>query len=340
MLGSFCFLLFAVSAGCAPPPSQENKNDPAVRIAIFPFENFSDDKDALPKIIPVIRSRLEKKGIEIIDGDGLDKILLRERIRYRGYIPRGLARKIRAELNVNAILIGAVSSFYAGADPVIGLSARLVDSSSGYILWANQATAAGGDFSKILDLGKITSIDKLIPRVVDRLLADFTTAPPQKETEAPYRIAVMPFQNKSKAREAGIIVTYMTLTELSRNKRFMPVEYGDIRQSIIDARIRRRGEIDYKSMDEMSKSLGVDGFLIGTVEAYPEKYDPLFPPEVAINIRLVDAHKKKILWYDSHQLNGDDNIFILDWGKMRTADQVAYKVISTLIKKMENARWF
>ncbi|MEK6816364.1 MAG: hypothetical protein AABY09_02020, partial [Nanoarchaeota archaeon] len=319
---------------------QSEIKDTNVKIALFPFENFSDekDKDVLKQVIPVLRSRLEKKGLEILDDESLNRFLLKERIRYSGYIPKDVARKIESELNVKAILTGSVNSFSAARNPIVGLSARLIDSSSGQILWANHASASGEDFITILGIGKIAAVDKLIPKVADRLLASFNTEPPHKEVESTYRIAVMPFQ--SKAKGAGMVATYMALAELFKNRRFVPVEYGDIRKSVVDLRIRRKGELDYRSIDELSKSLEVDGFLVGTVEDYSAQLDTMSPPKVAISIRLIDAHKKRILWYDSFQMNGDDSIFILDWGRLRTVDEVASRVISTLTKKMEGAKWF
>ncbi len=327
-------LLFANTVCNAAQPSQE------IKIAFFPFENFSDDKDALKQVIPVLRSRLEKKGLEILDDESLNRFLLKERIRYSGYISKDVARKIESELNVKAILTGSVNSFSAAGNPIVGLSARLIDSLSGQILWANHASASGEDFATVLGLGRVRTIDRLTSKVTDKLLDSFSITPRYKEIESTYRIAVMPFQNKSKTKDAGMVATYMALEELFKRQRFVPVEYGDIRKSVVDSRIRRKGELDYRSIDELSKSLEVDGFLVGTVEDYSDKLDTMSPPEVVISIRLIDAHKKRILWYDSCQMNGDDGIFILDWGRLRTVDEVAFRVISTLIKKMERAKWW
>ncbi len=337
---AFSILIIYASAGCAAQLSRSEIKEPNVKIALFPFENFSDDKDVLKQVIPVLRNRLENKGLEILDDESLNRFLLKERIRYSGYISKDVARKIESELNVKAILTGSVNSFSAAENPIVGLSARLIDSSSGQILWANHASASGEDFITILGMGKIGSVGKLIPKVADRLLDSFNAELPRKEVESTYRIAVMPFQNKGKAKDAGMIATYMALAELFKHRRFVPVEYGDIRKSVVNLSVRRKGELDYRSIDELSKSLDVDGFLVGTVEGYSAQLDTMSPPEVVISIRLIDAHKKRILWYDSCQMNGDDGIFIFDWGKLRTVDEVASRVISTLIKKMERAKWF
>lgn len=332
LLLAFSLLPFAVGAGYAALPSQK------VKIAIFPFENLTEDKNALTTIMPVMKGRLEAKGLDMLDEDTLNRFLLKERIRSTGYISSDIARKLKEELNVNAILVGSVNSFSPGENPGVGLSARLINSSDGTILWADHASATGEDFTKILGLGRVKDLDRLIPKVIDKLLASFTTTPPYKEIESTYKIAVMPFQNKSKVKDVGMIATYMFLVELFKSRRFVPVEYGEVRHLVVDLRVRGKGELDLKNTEAISKSLGVDGIIVGTVELYKEE-EGTFPPEAVISARLIDARKDRILWYDSFQLNGDDGIIILDWGRIRSAENVAYKAVSKLVKEMGKAKW-
>jgi TolB-like protein len=344
LLLTFCFLLFAVGAGYAaqqsnpPKPPLVRGGDGGFKIAIFPFENLSEDKNALTSVMPVLRGRLETRGLEVLDEDSLNRFLLKERIRRTGYISKDMAGKIEKELNVQAILVGSINSFYPGENPRVGLSARLINSSNGIILWADHASAAGDDFTTILGLGRVKAIDRLTYKVIDKLFDSFNTTPPYKEVESTYSIAVMPFQNKSKVRDAGMIATYMFIAELFKSRRFMPVEYGEVRRLVVDLRIRGKGEIDYKRTEAISKSSGVDGILVGTVELYTEG-EGTAPPEAVISARLIDARTDRILWYDSHQLNGEDGIFILDFGKIRSAENVAYKVISKLVKEMGKTKW-
>ncbi len=334
-----CLLLFSTGPSYAATSPAE-KNHGAGKIAFFPFENLSENKNALDKILPVLKGQLEKRGIEIADDGSVDAFLLRERFRFSGYISKDLAVKLGKELQVSAVVLGAVTSFSEKDNPEAGLSLRLVSTADGSLLWANNASATGDDFTGILGLGRIGTLDKLVPVVIKRLLASFNMNPPRKEVESTYKIAVMPFQNRSKAKNAGAAITYMFIGELFKDRRYIPFEYGDIRKAIVEKRIREKGELDYKNMDFLSGDLDADGFLVGTVEVFSEKNDASSPPEVALNIRLIDARKKRILWYDSYHLNGDDDIFILDFGKLRSVDEVARKVISKLIKRMGKAKWF
>jgi TolB-like protein len=323
--------LFAASE--AAPPSQKT------RIALLPFENLTDDKTALLQIMPVVKNRLDIKGFELVDEDSLNKFLLKERVRSTGYISTGMARKMEKELNVKAVLIGAITSYYPIKNPQVGILARLIDSASGVILWANQASATGEDFTTILGLGTIKSMDKLIPVVVDRLLDSFSVASPQREKELTHRVAVMPFQNKSGRQDAGIVVTYMFLCDLLKKKGFEPVDYGDIRRLIVDFRVRSKGELDYKNIKSFSEGLNVDGIIVGTVEQYSDGLDTSSPPTVAISARLINAREDSILWSDSVRVKGDQDIIVLDWGRIRAVDSVAYEAVTRLIEKMEEAKW-
>jgi TolB-like protein len=325
-------VLFACGSGYAA------QKDVKEIIALFPFENLSEDKNALAAVMPAVKLRLEAKGFQVLDEEKLNDFLLRERIRSTGYVSRDVARRLGEELNVKAVLVGSVNSFLTGDDPRIGLSARLVSSSDGSILWANHSSAAGDDFTTILGLGRITAMDKLSSRVVDKLLDSLRTSYADKEMESTYRIAVMPFQNSSKVKDAGLIATYLFITELFKDKKFIPLEYGEVKRLVVDLRVREKGELDFKKTERISESAGVDGILVGTVDVYKEK-DGTAPPEAGMSARLIDARRDKILWGDSFGSKGDDDIVALDWGRINTAENVAYKVVSKLLKGMGKARW-
>jgi TolB-like protein len=339
LLFALYFLFFTACVGYVVQSSHGEGNDFKEKIALFPFDNLSNDKDALIYVMPVLKNILKKKGLEVIDEDNLNKFLCRERVITNGHISKDIALKIRERFGVNTILTGSIISFVSGENPKFGISARLINSSNGNIIWADYASATGDDFTKILGLGKLRTMDSLIPKVMERLFTSFSTTLPYKEIESTYKIAVMPFQNKSRFRDAGKIATYMFLVELFKNQVFEPVEYGNVRKLIVDLRVRSRGELTYKNIEALSKFLGVDGVLVGTVELYSDRVGVSSAPEVAITARLLDARKNRILWYNSYQLNGEENIIVFDWGRMRSVDKVAYKVVSKLVEKMETVKW-
>ncbi|MEW6570409.1 MAG: CsgG/HfaB family protein [Nitrospirota bacterium] len=332
------FLLFALSYMLLAAEGYAAQNGQIGRIAIFPFENFSEDRDALTYVMHLITNKLDKK-FDILDEDRLDEFLLKERIRSTGYVSTDIAGKLREELNVEAILIGSINTFEKGDSPTVGFSARLVRSSDGKILWANHAAANGEDFTTILNLGRITDIGKLTSKVLDELLHSFSVVPPAKETESTFRIAVMPFQNETSSSNVGKIATNLFIVELFKSGKFEPIEFGEVRRLIVDLRVREKGEINFKNIEAISDSSGVDGILVGTVEIYNEGLDNAAPPEVSISARLIDARKGRIIWSDFNEFKGDEDIVVLDWGRIRSVENAAYKAVTALVKEIDRVKW-
>jgi TolB-like protein len=303
-------------------------------IALLPFDNFSGNRDALLQIMPILKYRLKTKGYEIVDMERLNDFLCKRRVRSTGYVSNELALNIKKEFMAETILAGAVISFAAEKNPRFGIMARLIDASSGTILWADYASATGYDFTTILGFGRLKTVSSLIPKVMDRLFASFSTNHIHDKTAPSYKIAVMPLQNNSRVGNAGIIVMYMFLTELLKNEMFEPVEYGDVRKLIVDSRIRSKGELEYKNIQALSKSLDTRGILVGVVDLYSDGLDVSSAPSVSITARLLDGHNNKILWYNNFHLSGDNDIILLDWGRIRSVHRIAYKAVSGLLQKM------
>ncbi len=311
------------------PPTEETPAAAAKKIVVFPFANLTDSPDALKDSMPVLLGRLEKKGYEVVGEDAIYDFLCRKRIRYTGYVPAGLAREIKDISGAAFIMTGAVVSFSGGENPRIGLVSRLIDPADGTVVWADYASVTGDDFAGILETGKIRTVQRLIPEAVDRLLVSFTTS---RSRRGPgFRVAVLPFLNRSNFRNAGIISMYLLLVDMLKNSGFVPVEYGDVREVIVARGIRSRGELGFEDITALSSALNVEGIIVGTVD----RYSASDPPAAAITVRLLDARNNRILWYNTHQLTGEDGIVVFDRGRIRTVDKVAYRVMSELVERMQ-----
>lgn len=340
LLITVSLLVSSVQAGSAANPPRDTGRARENKIALLPFINFSNDNHALLNVMPELKDHLEGLGMEVVDWESLSSFICKQRVRSTGFISKDLAQKIRSNFGVDTILVGSIVSHIVADNPQFGVSARLIDSADGSILWADYASATGDDFIKILGLGKVTTIEELIVRVVDRLFSSFSTDPPYQEIEFTYTIAVIPFQNNSPYRNSGNIAMYLFLTELFKTQEFIPIEYGSVRTVMVDNRILHKGELNFQNIKVFSDVLGIDVILVGTVETYSDGLETATPPEVTISARLLDTRRKKILWFNSFELNGDDDIKILDWGKVFSVDKVAHKVVEKLINNMKTAQWF
>ncbi|UCD34452.1 MAG: hypothetical protein JSU90_09140, partial [Nitrospiraceae bacterium] len=305
------------------------------RVAVMPFENLTDEGSAPERIAPLLMRELEQRGFTPVDGDQLGAFICRQRVRSSGFIPRELARKIRARFGTPAILAGSIISFSNTMPVEFGVIARLIDTSDGRILWADYASATGEDFVTVLDLGRIHSVYELIPRVMNSLFLSFSREELFREKERPYRVAVLPLKNNSEFRDAGIIAMHLFNIELLKSPDFLPIEYGVVRDSVINLNIRSRGELSHSSVTALSEELGMEGIILGDVERYTREILLSSPSRVGITARLIDGKSSKILWYSSDYSSGDEDIIALDWGRLRSVHSVAYKVITSLVDQMK-----
>ncbi len=309
------------------------------KIAIFPFENFSEDKDAIKITVPLLKDKLISKGYEFLDDETMNNFMIKERIRTTGCVCQDMAIKMGNELNVQAILTGTINTYIKGDNPQFGLSMRLINASDGSLIWAEHSAGTGDDFAGILEIGKIKSIEKLVDKILNISLKTFSSPFTKKESEDVYRIAVMPFQNMSKVKDSGNIITYMFLTELFKNKKYLPVEYGEVKRLIVDLRVREKGELNMNHVSEIAAKAGIDGVIVGSVDMYRSGAGTDIAPETEISARLIDARKNRVIWCNTFYVRGDDDIFILDWGRIRAVENAAYKVVKKLVKDMEKAKW-
>ncbi|MFH7835554.1 MAG: hypothetical protein QXL51_03050 [Candidatus Aenigmatarchaeota archaeon] len=325
-----CFVVFLYGFS---PTNFEQKE----KIAIMPFENYSEDKNALNLVMPLIRKELEIKGFFLIDEENVNKFMVKERLRYSDGISSEIAKKMHKELNVDVIMVGCINSFSV-TKPEIGLTAKLINASDGSILWANHASAQGEDFVGILGLGKIDNIEKLAEKIVKMLFNSISLNSFQKEIESTYKIMIIPFYNRTKIKNAGMIVTNLFIVEMLKNKDFIPLELGETKKLMINLKIRKKGEIDSEKLKALSEFAKIDGILVGSVDIYKEKTESL-PPEVSICVRVLDIRKNKLVWSDCDSYQGDEGIIFFDWGKINTVENTAYKLIKKILKRMDKMVW-
>ncbi|UCH82044.1 MAG: hypothetical protein JSW20_05295 [Nitrospiraceae bacterium] len=305
------------------------------KIALLPFDNVSNNIAALDIIMPLLAGQLEKRGLEILHYEKVESFLCERRIRQASYISREVAQELGTTRSVNTIMAGAVLTFVSDGNPKIGIMARLIDIPTGLIVWSDYVSLTGEDFTKVLGLGTIKSVDKLIPEAINSLFSSLDNVSSDTTGEKTYKIAVLPFKNESGYRHAGMIINYLFQHELSNNLMFKPVDFGDVRKIMIDLRVGHKGEVDYVNLKSLSRALGVDVVLTGTVEEYVIGRDDSSPPRVTISARLLDSQRSRIIWFDHHQLAGDQHIIALDWGRLRSADKVADTLIAGLVENME-----
>ncbi|MEE9613343.1 MAG: hypothetical protein V3W31_00125 [Thermodesulfobacteriota bacterium] len=141
-------------------------------IAMLPLENFSGREDAPELVAEYIRKELKGKGWVLITEEGVvERFLAKRRIRYTGAITRLTAREMGKVLGVDAVMVGSVDQYYQrGTRTVVGVTARMVSTADGAMVWADNLTYVGHDFETVLGLGVVGSLDTLSAMVTGDLV--------------------------------------------------------------------------------------------------------------------------------------------------------------------------
>ncbi len=117
-------------------------------------------------MMPIIEQTLKERGSEVVEPDALEPFLFSQRIRATGKLSREQLKALGKEFGVQYALVGSVDLFAdTPGNPQWGVSARLLDTGSGAILWADAAGFTGDDFTGFLSLGTITSPDELAAKL-------------------------------------------------------------------------------------------------------------------------------------------------------------------------------
>lgn len=161
----------------------------------------------------------------------------------------------------------------------------------------------------------------------------------EKDLSGIKRVAVLPFNNLTDRKEAGKIISNIFIQKLFNSGIYYVEEMGNVRQFFIRQRIRKKGELDLDVINMLGKQLGLDAVFLGVVEKYYQESDSgdAGVPEIAISARMLNVKNGRILWKCYHHKRGDDYIFILNLGKVRTISNLAEKVIEEMIETIGNS---
>lgn len=162
----------AESAAFFPAGPESAESHPIKNIAIFPFENMSSVPKATNLILELMKAELASRGLSVADEDVIDGFLAQRRIRFTGAVSRPVAREMGKMLGVDAVLLGSIDLFAETYDGVaVGVTARLVSTVDGAIVWAENLSYSGRDFEGLLGLGIVSSAEELSARVLRTLLS-------------------------------------------------------------------------------------------------------------------------------------------------------------------------
>lgn len=156
-----------LTAGCASsvsvrhiePPKAKDTFTRIRRVAVFPFENYSDSKDADKSVDTLLAPSLRSEEIfdEVEDIRFTRDTMRKLKMTATDILDREAVKKLGDEMNVQGVLYGKIvgwSKKDKGIPPQITMDLVLVEPSSGRVLWTGNVTARGTlKFDEVLGWG-------------------------------------------------------------------------------------------------------------------------------------------------------------------------------------------
>ena len=122
------------------------------------------------------------------------------------------------------------------------------------------------------------------------------------------RVAVVPFDNQTNDRQAGLRATRLTITELLASGPVDVVEPGEVQAALIKitgAQINRGVSPSTEQVVSVGQALGVQALIMGTVTQSENLRSGSVPiPVVTLDLRMVEVETGATVWAATHSEKG------------------------------------
>ncbi len=337
-------VLFGCSAARQPQASVP-ASGPGLRVAVLPMVNLSGTVAPLADLRQKIISGLRTRGIAVLDEKSLEEFMERHRVRYIGGIDRETGSALKEETAAYAVLITSLELYSTTVPPKVALTSRLVPAGGEGVLWMDGAAETGNDSPGLLGLGIVEDPGVLADRAVRALagsLAGQLAGVPRTERSAPkrfrpktmfrspvlssgmkYRVAVLPFLNRSLRKNAGEIMSLRFMAALAGDRNFEVVDPGEVRAKLLRFRIIMEQGISIADADILFQAVDVDLILGGTVYAYEDYEGTYGKPKVAFSVQVLEKKSREVVWSSESNNEGDEGVYFFDAGRVNTAQVLA-----------------
>jgi TolB-like protein len=343
-------LALALSAltGCrhAGPPRPVRTG----RLAVFPIQNATGGVAPIRPLTTAFDAELAARGVETVPRAALDEVLARHRFRFTGGVDSETARALRDELGVDVVLVPTLEQHDPGRPPRVALALRAVSAAeTPLVLWADAVARSGEDAPGFLGLGVVESVADLERQVVVAAVAavqrwiatgtrgggcgsDFRFTP-RRSFRAPVlddvgrrTIAVLPFRNLTRRRDAEAVVVDHVVAQLTRSNSFEVLDPGAVREQILANRIVLENGVSIDRAMTLLDLLGADLFLSGEVRSFAAPGGPRLPPTVEFGVFVIDRSTAELVWSSRSAGEGDDWVVFFGAGRVYSASDLACRI--------------
>lgn len=318
----------------------EIKAQSVERLALLPLINLSNNRTAPEIILPVIYEQLSHRQINVISPDRLRDILRKNRIRSTGMIDRAGAENLKRELGLTNLLIGSIDYYNDRFRPEVGLSLRLMSLDDYRIIEAVSLSATGSDFIGMFGAGQIDSIGSLteivVERLLDRLFQSQSDLNRNRSDGPPTRVLIVPFENSSKNRFAGLIVGNQLIAALT-GQGFEVIEPGLANDIFLSNRQQPVGGIGLPLLKKLREQELPQIIITGMVDEFrPARgASSQAEPTLELSARLLKASDGQILYMYNDERKGSDSESFFRHGKCNALGELVNKSLTTLVKQIK-----
>jgi TolB-like protein len=160
MLNRFLLVSFLLSSylicftgGCGPKHYVHKQTDVGglKKIAVMPFENFTADEHAGEKIRRIVMTELLAREAEVIEPGEITRLCKELKVKSVSYLKVSDIQEIGSKLGASVVMMGAVEAYGMGRGvsvsyPEVTIHLRMIEVSSGTIIWSVRNTSGGPDF--------------------------------------------------------------------------------------------------------------------------------------------------------------------------------------------------
>ena len=151
LLSLLIFILLIT--GCGPKHYVREKVAPAgiKKVAVMPFENFTADEYAAEKIRRIVITDLLSRVVEVVEPGEITRIIREFKIKSLSSMKTSELQEIGKASGAYAIMIGSVEYFGISRGvsvtyPEVTANFKLMETSTGKVLWSVRHTSGGADF--------------------------------------------------------------------------------------------------------------------------------------------------------------------------------------------------
>lgn len=342
-------LLAGGCAGGRPRPAE-----PRLRVALLPPDNLTGGGAPTRELEAALELALARHGVEVVAGDPISKFLAAHRLRHTGAVDPVLASLAREAFGVDGILVTSLE-LHEAAPARIAVSARLVSATEPpEVLWIDAVARSGEDTKGLLGLGVVGSVERLRVQAVNALAASLARwadggprAPPCEggvrfgpqvtfrsswlEGSGAVSVAVLPFLNQTKRRNAGEVMALEFVRQLAGIPSVRVLEPGAVRAELLRYRVVYSDGVSLESARVLSAALDVDLVLSGTIREFSDAGTP----RVDFSVALIEKGSKQVVWQSSSYASGLDGVVLFDFGTVRTASGLACRMARKVVGEIE-----